>query len=559
MGMKINSEFTVVAVLVGVALFLGPGSFLGHKLGHDFPYGYGASDAFQHQTRAEAIKDMGNFRYEAPYISSSFEGVVGRYPPVLYHLGVIFSAASGMEVYDGIYAIVLLFGVLGILVFYCLVRQFNKAVALLSLPISMLIFSFPSSIGMYWGHWPSILGQVFLICFFWAVSKGSVSGSWTLIAMAFASVMLTHTSEAIFGLVFLAMYVGWKMLSKSIAKEEMKNIISGVLIAGIVSAYYLVIFMNTWAKAQPYQFGIEPVWNGNPGFYLTSFGLVLLPLLIGAAIGILKAKEPQIAMVAGFSMLVAGFMNYAGFNVRSFQIRFFWPVYLSVFVGVGLYVVLRPAVKRAGHAALIVVLAGLVFAVSGIEEWPIVSQKESHTIPSIPSIKGYGQGMMDGGHWESLRWISQNTEKDAKIYFFYGDIYGNDALLRNTKRVHYQADPEGFVKKLQEHTISREYLSELPGDSGGRVAIRTGWFSFEDAAKEKDVPPDFFFGEKDICTFDYFVFDRTSRQQVLAEYNLLIASEIQRSNASIQVFANDVVIIMKNTKKGGECIYERTF
>src|SRR3989338_5271921 len=137
-------------------LYLGPGVMFDHKIAHDFPFAYSASDSFQHQVRAEAIKDQGNFRYEAFYISDGIEGTIGRYPPSLYHIAVILSYTSGTEVYDSIYFTVMFFAVIASLASYFIIKNFNKTVALLALPLPMLIFSFPVSLGFLWGHWPSL-------------------------------------------------------------------------------------------------------------------------------------------------------------------------------------------------------------------------------------------------------------------------------------------------------------------------------------------------------------------------------------------------------------------
>ena len=66
-------------------------------------------------------------------------------------------------------------------------------------------------------------------------------------------------------------------------------------------------------------------------------------------------------------------------------------------------------------------------------------------------------------------------------------------------------------------------------------------------------------GKKDICSFDYYVFDRSSRQPVLAQYNLLIASELQDDGSAAKVFENQVSVIMKNNNPGADCIEERNF
>ena len=122
-------EKIFLILIFSILLYTGYSNLVDHSLKHNFPYGYLASDAFQHQIRAEAIKDAGNFRYEAPYISMGFEKVVGRYPPVIYHLSVIFSYLTGLEVYDSIYFIVFFLGSLAAIIMYLIIKNFNKNIA----------------------------------------------------------------------------------------------------------------------------------------------------------------------------------------------------------------------------------------------------------------------------------------------------------------------------------------------------------------------------------------------------------------------------------------------
>ena len=97
----------------------------------------------------------------------------------------------------------------------------------------------------------------------------------------------------------------------------------------------------------------------------------------------------------------------------------------------------------------------------------------------------------------------------------------------------------------------------MPGDSGGRLAIRTSVFNFENA--DKGHPQEYFFGPQDICKFNYIIFDKVSRQQVLAQYNLLIASEMLKNSYMSKVFENEAVVILKNNNIGADCIEERNF
>ena len=553
---KVDLEKILLLVFLAVILFIGPGVLFDHKIKHDFPYAYFASDSFQHQIRAEAIKDMGNFRFEAPYIMKGFEDVIGLYPPIIYHLATLLSYSAGIEVYDSIYFITLFFAIVASLIMYFIIKNFNKTVALISLPLSLLIFASPQATGFLWGHWPSILSQAFLILLFWSIMRFDLNKSYLIMAIALSAMFLTHTSEAIFGILFLAIFFGVKLLAKKISKKDIKKISIAISIFFVVSFYYIIIFLNTWAKAQPFSFAIQPIWNGNPGFYIAGFGLLLIPMILGMVFSLSKLKELHVCMILGFTMLLAGFLNYIGFGLRSFQIRFFWPIYLSIFLGFGIYVLFKFVIKKWNFIYTSVLFVVFIILFVGIVKLPILKQTEVQVIPYIPNVdSASSSGIMNQFHWETLNWIADNTKKEDVVYFFYGDIYGQDALLRNSKRIHYQVDPEGFIQVLQERKIKQEYLTEFPGDTGGTMSRRISFFKFEGHSE----PRDFHFGSKDICNFDYYIFDKVSRQEALAQYNILIAQEMLKNENINAVFENQVTVILKNNNKGADCIEERSF
>ena len=553
---KLDLEKIFLILFFAIILFLGPGVLLDHKIKHDFPFAYGASDAFQHQTRVEAIKDMGNFKYEAPYIVKGFEKSVGTYPPIIYHLTIIVSYLAGIETYE-INFIVAFFAVMASIIMYFIIRNFNKTVALLSLPLSILIFSYPVSMGFTWGHWPSLLSQSFLVLFFWSIMRMNLDKSFILIALALSAVALAHTSEVIFGLIFLVIFFGIKFLAKGINKNDIKKIVISFSIFFIISFYYLVIFQNTWAKGQPYSFFVNAIWEGNPGFYIAGFGLLLIPMVLGIIFSLTKLKELHAALILAFAMLISGFLNYAGFDIRAFQIRFFWPIYLSVFFGLGIYMSLKFIIKQWNFVYTSAMFIILIVLLTGMIKFPALKQTDVQNIPSIPYYNLVtSPGMMNSFHWEAFNWVSDNTESNATIYFFYGDVYSQDAVLRNTKRVHHQADAEEFIKVLQERKIKKEYVTETPGDNAGKF-YRTSFFEFGSYTDE--LPPGFAFGPKNICNFDYYVFDKISRQEVLAQYNLLIAQELLKKDYIAPVFDNEVVLILKNNNAGADCIEERSF
>jgi len=555
---KIDIEKILLLIFFLVILTLGAGVLFDNKIKHDFPFAYGASDAFQHQTRAEWIKDAGNFKYEATYISMGLENVEGRYPPIIYHLSVILSYAAGLEVYDSIYFIVILFAIISTLLVYLIMRNFNKTVALLSLPLAILIFSSPPATGLLWGHWPSLLSQAFLVLLFWTIMRIDLKNSHILIATSLVGMFLTHTSEFVFGIIFLTIFFGVKLLIKQLKFRDVKTMFFAGIIFSIVTFYYIIIFLNTWAVAQHYSFKVQPVWEGNPGFYIAGFGLLLIPIIIGIIFSTKKMKYLHVAFIAALAMLLSGFTNYIGFDVRAFQIRFFWPLYLSIFFGFGLYILLKLIIKKWNFIHITSIFVVLLFIFSGTVNLPAIARTDIQQIPYIPQMNlETSRGIMNPVHWEALQWLSKNTEKEATIYFFYGDIYSQDALLRNSKRTHYQVDPENFISTLQNREIKRNYISELPGDSGGNIMKRESFFEFTNLAETK--PREFFFGSKDICQFDYYVVDKVSRQQVLAQYNLLIAQNLLNKTYINLVFENQIVVILKNDNPGDDCIEETNF
>jgi len=513
---------------------------------HVFPYGYYASDTFQHQVRADAIKDAGNFRNEAFYISKGAENIVGHYPPLIYHISIIFSYAAGIEAYDAIYFIVFFFAIVGITIMYLIIKDFNRHIALISLPLAIIMFTYPLLIGFTWGHWPSVLAQSFLIVFAWCLMKIELKHSFVLISIAFSSVLLTHTSEGVFAFIFMALFFAARFIAKKLNRAEIKNIAIAMSISFIASVYYVIIFMNTWSRTQPYTFLIEPLWDGNPGFYIANFGIILIFIIAGIIFSSFKLKEMHTSIIFAFAMLLSGFLNYVGFGLRSFQIRFFWPVYLSVFFGFGIYMLLKIVFKKWSIAYTITLSLIFVLLLMG---YPKISFIPSYT-------KSESQGIMDSYHWSALKWLS-NTEPNSKIYFFYSDIYDQDAVLRNTKRFHYLIDRDSFVNAIQEKKIKRYYTSELPGDSGGGIITRTGIFSFEDATTK--YPQDYFFGPQDICKFDYIVLDKPQSDKDIRIYNMLVASELLKKNFIEKKFDNEATIILKNNKIGADCIEERSF
>lgn len=539
-------EKPLLAAFFVLLLFLGVSNLWNHKIQHDFPYSYMASDTFQQQTRAEGIKDAGSYRYEPFYIVKGWKDVIGYYPPLLHHAGILLSF-SGIPVYDTVYFMVFFNAILAAFVMYLIIRKYNRHIAMLSLPLAVLIFSSKSYVGFLWGHWASITGQLFLIAVFWAISRLDIKNSEILLGLFLAALALSHTSELVYAAGFIALYSLMVFISRRFDWAYIKKMMIAAAISLMLSVYSLYIFNYSFKAMNPYQFEVSKDWGGTPIFYLSDFGLLLIFMAIGFIAAFFFFKRMDIVLLSGFFMLLIGYTNYIGFGIRAFQPRLLWPIYLSVFFGLGLYMLINFIHSKFKSASVLAVAILFVLALSNVI-----------AVPKVPSYqKVSSPGLMDMRHWEAFRWISENTPIDSKIYFFYGDVYGQDAILRNSKRLHVQVIPDDFIESLQNRTVKRVYQTESPADHGAGMPYSQSFLKVGLHLRDE---PDYWLlkVDQDICLFDYHVFDKVSMQPVLAQYNAIIANQMFKKNAEV-AFENDAVVILKNNNPGGDCIEQVKF
>lgn len=254
------------------------------------------------------------------------------------------------------------------------------------------------------------------------------------------------------------------------------------------------------------------------------------------------------AILISIFMFIIGFGNYIGLDRHAFKMRNLWPIYLSIFVGISIYYLFRTVIKKWKTAYSIAIAIPLILIFSGII-----------TIPKIPHSERFtSSGLMDPYHWQAFMWVRGNTPEDSKVLFLYGDIYNQNAMLRNTFRVPYMVDTEGYVKALTNQTIKRNMRIDLLGDHHGvYYAYRKSLFDYGSHADEAGWSY-FYNSSRDICDFDYIIVDKVSRQQALAQYNILIANELIKNDFIKPVFDNEFVVILKNNNRGETCIADQT-
>lgn len=526
--------FSIFLVYIGMA------TTMNYRLVHSFPYGFSASDAFGEIAYTEGIQDLGNYKFLPYYLRGGFSDTLGFHMPISNHIFAIFSFASGLPVWDSLLVIGFLYSIFALLAMYLLIRNFNRNVALISIALSMFLYTRNFNIIYTWGQWDLVMATMFLISSVWVLSKFELKYSYILFAILVSSTALTHIPEAIFLFIFTILFFVLKLIKKNISLNEFKKLIASGILALIFSFYYLIIFKVGYGAG-----GIDSsiIYQAPEWFdvVLSQFGLFQFLIIAGLLVSLflLFAGKESTALLFGVFMFFIGYTNFiSSLAPRAFQTRYLWPIHLSVLVGILIYFVLKFAVK----------------------EWKVIYSVAISLILTISITYAYydkftSSGIISEQHWNALMWIRQNTLKDVEIVYFYGDPYNQEAILWNQKRISYRVDMDDFVNALKDRKVKREYVVEVAAADDAEFLYRKSAFSF--GYHYREINRSYYFGEKDICKFDYFVFDKVGRQQALIGYNAVIANDLIKNGSVQPVFDNGVVLILKNNNPGGNCIEER--
>lgn len=556
-------EIAILAAFFTAILFLGVGTASGHTINHDYPVGYGASDAYQHQTRAEAIKQMGQYRAEAPYMMAGLKDVLGFYPPVTYHVTVLLSDISGLASYDSLMLIIGLAIALAALVAYHIAKSLGRHVGMLALPLTLFAATGKPFLGMVtFGQMPFAFSSLFLVTTAWALTKLELPRGYILVAMPLAGSIMTHTSETlffgillsvVFAALFAAKFAKHKLAAVKAVIQENRKLITGIILAIIPTLYFWPLFIGIWLKMQGYRFNVETVSASFPAatVFPTTFGFMLIAIITGLVFAVLFAVQKRdeleklfsspklVALLFSGYMLLAGLGTYAGFGLRSFQTRLFWPITLAPLAGFGIYQLVRlflsPVMKRLN----MFIAASAIAALLGAAVLAFYYEPTS-------------SGAMTKEHWEAMRWIAHNTPKEATVYVPFSLMYSQTSVLYNTERKNYYLDINEFAgainSLLRTKKFDRMLTVTYTSDSGSGLPYRKGLFSFGQHTQDTIIR-----GPVDICSADYYLIDRSSPQPALQQANLYLIQQFLNSTMTV-AYENQYLTVLRNNKTGGDCI-----
>ncbi len=541
-------EYAILGIFSAAFIFLFAGNILQNEINHPYPFGYFASDAFQNYGIAKGLQDSGSYKYQPFSVAGGFSDVVGTHYPILYHIVVLVSNATGLQIYDSLVLTMILFLLVTCLSAYAIIRKYNSKIAIISLPF-MLILAQPKFMNaILFGQHGLITGSMFLVGFALALIYFELDIG--MIIVFFSATLLGHGGEFVYAGILFVIYLAIRFFRKEFKFSDAAKVVLIGIGTFIVIIYYFVIAQYTWGRGGYGNFEIIsvekfaqsnsfPAILFNVEFNIMMFALIIIGVII-AILGLLKKLD--IPIITSLFLLLLGFSNYFGFGYRAFQQRFSWPVYISIFAAIAIYFAVKLILKNVS-----IIYAGIIFLIlSGI----FVSAYNQQIV----------SGLMDPYHWDSFLWIQKNVEKDKPVYFFYQSMITQRSIYyASTQRKTYVIDISKFVEKIQQRKLSRYIHMDISAEGGTGLPYRKSFFKFgyhmEDPETASKLSGDF-----DLCNMDYLVFDKIANGNAkpLADYNLLIINELKKNPWIVEVYPNNpVVSILKNTKPGEKCIDEQ--
>lgn len=531
---KVWEHLALLALFITL-LVIGPANIWDKDIARDHPYGFYAQDTYIFTSYQYYLQESGSWRQLAPYLARGYTDAIQSQPSVLEILSVLLAQATGFGFFTTTYLIVMVLAFLAVFAYYFLIRSFNPQVAVLSLPLNVLLFSPVFITAFTWGNWPFIAGSAMFVLFFWCLNKVKERWMPALGALALAAVAFGHTSEYIFAVPLLGGLLLVDAVSREFRWQTWKRIAGMVLGSVVLAGYYLVIFQGTFLQHAPLQF-ITPDVAGLGMFVKLTTPGVWLALVVGAGVvlGFLLVRRHR-ALQIGMVMLVLGFTHLIGTGKRGLETRYLWPIYLSVFFGLLIYVILTKLMKlRLSLRACALISIALTAFLAMQYQQPID-----------------GPGLTTREAWQAIEWVAQQTPRNATVLYYYGDAYGQAGVLFNAQRLASAILIEDYIAMAQAGQLRRLVQTERISDRTNAYPYRKGLFTFGFHQIEDNVTVR---GPEDLCTFDYHVLDKVSRAQGAGQFNLAIVQHLVQNANFTKAFENDGVIILKNPKPRGECL-----
>jgi len=541
---KITLEHVFLLVLFIVLLQFSAG-FNNAEFDHKSPYKLVAGDMFWVTQMAEGVKETGQIKKIPAYSMGGFEDAAFSRPPFAYMYFVFLADFMGSEVYDTMIHFNLIFNILTILGLYLFLRKINKQLAMLSIPLTLMIFHFPFNTNFTWGLQMTNANMFFVAVLLLLFSYLMMDWMWLVFGIISAGAFYAHGRELLYMLVGVALYLAYLIYTRKFDINLFKKLVySGItgfilILPWVPLMYFIVAGGESSLLWKTLSFD-----HLNNVVYFSHFGLLSWIMIAGIILSIVYLffgrKEVTykyaLPIFFGFAFLFVSFSNYVlGYRSAS-QIRHFLPYTSVIFLGLPLYFLLSALYRNFKipgktrnfcTVALAIVFIGFIY----MNYFPNASPEYAVSNPTT---------------WESFEWIRENTPEDSTIAVLYGDNFYQYSLFLLTKRQTSIVDQQKFIEHVPKKNLASEFFM--------RPVVMMSAYVPKGLSFEARTFPD---GTWSVCDFDYVYMNKISQYKEVTEYNQNLIKALQEESEFTQEYENQLAVLLKNN--GGECFEARTY
>jgi hypothetical protein len=559
---KIKIEYIFIIIFLLVMLnFMS--FFNAGTLEHEAPHNYNAGDMFTCAIYAEAAKLESDGYYIPLYISQNTPGVINTFSMLSGFVAAQLSLFTGLETHEFIMHSTLLFIVLSTLIVFYFLRKIDLRLAVLSLPLSLLIFKWPFQYTITWGMCLSPLAMLMALVGLFCILHLNKRYMFIFLGIMNGGGFLAHARETLMfntgvALYFFVRFFKEKILQKiirnpkgiiTLLKENitlvsLRNYILSIPVMILMMYRYvplLFIFLYVKSAAHGYAqvdsvlIAYMPPWLPHH-VYFWQFGFFKYLIVIGVIIGLCflilkKIRAIDIIISVSLMFLINGIFSILG--NKTTQIGHLFPILLMPLAGLslfGIYLLLKKIIKIK-HAPV------LIFSVLFL----------ATLIPTVvyhaPTPLG-GYAFADPYTWEAFKWIRTNVDDADKILILYGDRHGQETLFYMTLKNQFRTYQEYYVEKVSENNLTstmqtRGFILAEP------FFKEEGEYLYKDRELNRM--------NESLCDYEYLYTDKVSRSPQIQNYTLKLLDKLTKESNFVPVFQNNLVVILKNNNVGGEC------
>ncbi len=533
-------KYIPLLVLIVIIFIITNPAFFQNSFEAKSPNSFLASDAYAHLAYINDILRVGSYNEESQFII----GFTGKKltpiePPLMLFQAAFLSNLLGIKSHVAILLVLLLGIILAISTIYIIIRKYSLIWAIGFLPCTLFLFTFPFIAGITWGFWKAYYMFPILIIGFLFFLNPFTKARAAMFIIILSCIFLASPALMVF---FLLLFCTKIVLEKQSLK---KNIIT-LLIAGIASLVlisdYLLNYIVARGESGTIKHKILEMLGAQQGYqlyganpYVSHFGVFWYIALAGFIYGIFylsqnikKRDTYQFKLFSLFSIFFLIFLLPAIGLTRIHQFRLVWPLFVSIFIGLILYLLVQFSKKKVKIHSLILVLIPYVILIIFL----LNSLQFPQTNLSITT----------DDMWETYNYINNNTSINTNILIVNPVLTQNGEIFTINRKVRY-FDANLFSLANSKNISLVNSPSNFPCQI--RAQSRSGFkvYSNEKLIKEceenrvKVIPP---------CAFDYILVNKQFQNQNQVDLTQEFISELNINNFKKIKESQQILLLQNN-------------